>query len=904
MDFRALKDNFRFRSGRSKRNPNYTSKRFPTREPPKYQPQRQTQLSDNQNKLDGLEDDKEPKPTQIQLSKPKRKKRTSSRPQHGELNKDSVSGKGGEPVAETLVEAEDSSLSAPLPKEVELKSVEPSLSEPKESPNGNNDRTSELDPESPRQAPDSSAQPDIMPETNAQIDSHSSGEDFDLRPGRAMPRPRPPSLETLSELLFSDGYLNTLTSDPGLLSRFTSFLNRYRPGATELVKRYIETQKVIKALEYANAVAAGLGDSAKNAAELSPAFKDDAQKAYTTLLRDTLPAWVTYSLVKTATACLTAEITNASTPLTRDLVGGLSEVFCITDPTQEDNPIVYSSEEFYRLTEYDKDSVIGHNCRFLQGSRTLKESVSRLREALAQGREICEVLLNYRRNGSPFINLLMLAPLHDDKGKVRYYLGAQVDASRLLAEGRGLDGFERFLLSREMDVDRGRGETKDFKKVALAKLRDLSLTFDLEESAVVQSNSRSSSRTREDGETGASGSTGQGPRKTRRVLNDEEDESLSGDESDEEQKQDPAWRLSQDSLASGSLPGIYQQYLLIRPYPSFRIVFVSRAMRKLGRLQQRPFLAHVAAPKSTLIGLKESLESNMPVTAKIALMSEGRRRDGTLTGKWGRKSDDDPAKHGKTCWMSATPLLDGNNKVGVWMVVIADKTSIVSHIGQLAEPAQELRTEATKPNGASKHSENTGEQKELPIKPKRVGDFDIAPTNATSKKDVSEGQIPEVSVGQDGKPSSDTDEGQIDRMTDSGYEDNVAKQHDDLQHGSNARLAKVPQENDSENEVFSDAEADNEPPTTVESLNGLVSPRADQGASHNGDLSTPTRATYQVDSEVTPTRPQHQGGHSARPSTLGMDYLNARSPRQSRLQAGAKSPNESDWPCRSPYSVD
>jgi PAS domain-containing protein len=125
---------------------------------------------------------------------------------------------------------------------------------------------------------------------------------------------------------------------------------------------------------------------------------------------------VTYSLVKSATSCLTTEITNQSTALTHDLIGGLSEVFTISDPKLRDNPLVYASDEFYRLTGYSRDSVLGHNCRFLQGPKTKIESIQRLKKAIDAKEEICESLLNYRRDGTPFVNVLLLAPLHVNKG--------------------------------------------------------------------------------------------------------------------------------------------------------------------------------------------------------------------------------------------------------------------------------------------------------------------------------------------------------------------------------------------------------------------------------------------------------------------------------------------------------
>ena len=50
--------------------------------------------------------------------------------------------------------------------------------------------------------------------------------------------------------------------------------------------------------------------------------------------------------------------------------------------------------EFYRTTQYGRDYVIGRNCRFLQGPQTERQSVSRLGQALRQGQEVCETILN------------------------------------------------------------------------------------------------------------------------------------------------------------------------------------------------------------------------------------------------------------------------------------------------------------------------------------------------------------------------------------------------------------------------------------------------------------------------------------------------------------------------------
>ena len=130
---------------------------------------------------------------------------------------------------------------------------------------------------------------------------------------------------------------------------------------------------------------------------------------------------------------------------------------------------------------------IGRNCRFLQGPKTKRHSVSRMRQALDAGQELSETLLNYRRDGTPFMNLLMVAPLHDNRGNVKYYIGAQVEVTGLVEDGKGIDGFGRFLLNERakharLDSKAAEGDSrpskdtdsKDAKKKALSKLRDLS----------------------------------------------------------------------------------------------------------------------------------------------------------------------------------------------------------------------------------------------------------------------------------------------------------------------------------------------------------------------------------------------------------------------------------------------
>lgn len=356
-----------------------------------------------------------------------------------------------------------------------------------------------------------------------------------------------------------------------------------------------------------------------------------------------------------------------------------------------ENAYTHCVPDFYRMTGYGRDFVIGRNCRFLQGPRTRQTSVMRIKQAIDQGQEVSETFLNYRRDGTPFINLLMIAPLHDDKGTVRYFLGAQVDVTGLVENGRGLEGFDRFLqyegghgAGGPVENDKTRKRRNTDKRDALGKLRELSEMFDLEESAIVQSHSRSNSMTRDDDSSvGSVHNHKRHAHQTRRNL--VESVIIDSDEIDEKER--ASWTLSSSSL-SGRLPGVYQNYLLLRPSSSLRIIFVSPSLRKMGNLLQTPFLSHISASASVLSGLKDSFASGAPVTAKISwnpisnARSNKRVQHSVAAGDLNGNALEYNASV-KPYWISATPLLGSDDQVGIWMVILVEKPNAGASISPM-----------------------------------------------------------------------------------------------------------------------------------------------------------------------------------------------------------------------------
>lgn len=210
--------------------------------------------------------------------------------------------------------------------------------------------------------------------------------------------------------------------------------------------------------------------------------------------------------------------------------------------------------------------VLGRNCRFLQGPKTNPSSVRRIREKLEAGKEHCETFINYRRDGSPFMNLLMVAPLYDSRGVVRYHIGAQIDVSGLARDCAGLESLERVVADHEANMvynGTSSEETGENRQVRTKdEFRELAVMFSPAELKTVREAGGTMHRIHQDevGETDGGGSNGHRPRI---LIRDEASLAIG---------------LSESILTSiapsggGRLTGVFEHYLLVRPDPNLRIV--------------------------------------------------------------------------------------------------------------------------------------------------------------------------------------------------------------------------------------------------------------------------------------------------------------------------------------------
>lgn len=398
--------------------------------------------------------------------------------------------------------------------------------------------------------------------------------------------------------------------------------------------------------------------------------------------------------------------------------------------------------------------MIGRNCRFLQGPKTDRNAVARIREAVRSGQESFETILNYRRDGSPFMNLVMTAPLYDNKGTVRYFIGAQVDISGLVEEGRGLDSLERLL----NESRRNRNSVRSFANQNHMKaLSEFGEMLSMEESSIIYEQGRSREGSVNDGDYGGSksarriqqGRRDPNTRLPRRVLGIEDE--------DEQEKERNAWAFNSMG-PSGKLPGVYQnvslstssrvepsshafsnptdtypfptQYLLLRPHPSLRIIFVSPALRIPGLLQS-PFLSRIGGPPHVRQGLASAFENSEDITAKVTWLPSGRpdpdggggdsvslasRPDSSNNPSSASGRNNDEGAGTRTRYISCTPLTGSDDNVGVWMVVMVENESIT---GALLPPSRAHVVARYGSSTAYTHSNNHNRNNNNPHTPLR-----------------------------------------------------------------------------------------------------------------------------------------------------------------------------------------
>jgi PAS domain S-box-containing protein len=102
----------------------------------------------------------------------------------------------------------------------------------------------------------------------------------------------------------------------------------------------------------------------------------------------------------------------------------------VVDAKADDLPIVYANQRFCEITGYSREEFMEKNCRFLQGPDTDPMVVRRIGKCLGRGIPFEGEILNYRKDGTPFLNQLRISLVRDRVGDVARFVGIVRDITK------------------------------------------------------------------------------------------------------------------------------------------------------------------------------------------------------------------------------------------------------------------------------------------------------------------------------------------------------------------------------------------------------------------------------------------------------------------------------------------
>jgi len=120
--------------------------------------------------------------------------------------------------------------------------------------------------------------------------------------------------------------------------------------------------------------------------------------------------------------------------------------------------ILFANPAFTRLTGYELDELIGETPRILQGPRTDRAVMRRLRTELERGETFAGATVNYRKDGREYDQEWEVAPIKDVEGTTTHYVAMLRDVTRRNRAARALMDSNRTQrqLSEQLEQERQR----------------------------------------------------------------------------------------------------------------------------------------------------------------------------------------------------------------------------------------------------------------------------------------------------------------------------------------------------------------------------------------------------------------------------------------------------------------
>ncbi|MDZ7957394.1 MAG: PAS domain S-box protein [Aulosira sp. DedQUE10] len=114
--------------------------------------------------------------------------------------------------------------------------------------------------------------------------------------------------------------------------------------------------------------------------------------------------------------------------LLQSVVVNTNDAILITEAQTIDEPgprIIYVNEAFTRITGYQPDEVLGKTPRILQGDKTDRAELQKIRLALSRWEAVTVEVINYRKDGTEFWNEFSIVPVADRQGWYTHWIAVQ-----------------------------------------------------------------------------------------------------------------------------------------------------------------------------------------------------------------------------------------------------------------------------------------------------------------------------------------------------------------------------------------------------------------------------------------------------------------------------------------------
>lgn len=114
--------------------------------------------------------------------------------------------------------------------------------------------------------------------------------------------------------------------------------------------------------------------------------------------------------------------------LLESVVLSINDVVLITEAEPFDLPgprVIYVNEAFKRMTGYSNEEIIGRTPRILQGAKTERAQLDKIRAALKKWEPVRVEMTNYRKDGIEFTVELSISPIANEQGWYTHWVSVQ-----------------------------------------------------------------------------------------------------------------------------------------------------------------------------------------------------------------------------------------------------------------------------------------------------------------------------------------------------------------------------------------------------------------------------------------------------------------------------------------------